>query len=151
MDITERRTPQDGRLWFPLGRGSRSSSLFSPTQYGEKIVIRLLETSAPLSPFADLGIPDDVAESLTDLLSLPQGTAPGDRQRAPEEHDSLQFAVTNCASHRQYGRTPCEDPGSTSSPALTVPRQCQAADVCGVPALDSPASIERHHGGRDSR
>jgi len=49
----------------------RVSSL--PTQYGEKIVIRLLETSAPLSPFADLGIPDDVAESLTDLLSLPQG------------------------------------------------------------------------------
>jgi len=74
MDITERRTPQDGRFMVSVGPRQidlRVSSL--PTQYGEKIVIRLLETSAPLSPFADLGIPDDVAESLTDLLSLPQG------------------------------------------------------------------------------
>jgi len=74
MDITERRTPQDGRFMVSVGPRQidlRVSSL--PTQYGEKVVIRLLETSAPLSPFADLGIPDDVAESLTDLLSLPQG------------------------------------------------------------------------------
>jgi len=74
MDITERRTPQDGRFMVSVGPRQidlRVSSL--PTQYGEKIVIRLLETSAPLSPFADLGIPDDISESLTDLLSLPQG------------------------------------------------------------------------------
>src|SRR5882762_3647463 len=74
MDISERRSPQDGRFMVSVGPRQidlRVSSL--PTQYGEKVVIRLLETSAPLSPFADLGIPDDVAESLTDLLSLPQG------------------------------------------------------------------------------
>jgi len=74
MDITERRTPQDGRFMVSVGPRQidlRVSSL--PTQYGEKIVIRLLETSAPLSPFTELGIPDDVSGSLTDLLSLPQG------------------------------------------------------------------------------
>src|SRR3979411_542954 len=74
MDITERRTPQDGRFMVSVGPRQidlRVSSL--PTQYGEKIVIRLLETSAPLSPFAALVMPDDFAESLTDLLSLPQG------------------------------------------------------------------------------
>jgi type IV pilus assembly protein PilB len=74
MDITERRTPQDGRFMVSVGPRQidlRVSSL--PTQYGEKIVIRLLETSAPLSPFTELGIPVDVSESLTDLLSLPQG------------------------------------------------------------------------------
>jgi type IV pilus assembly protein PilB len=74
MDISERRTPQDGRFMVSLGSRQidlRVSSL--PTQYGEKVVIRLLETSAPLSSFADLGIPDDVSGALTDLLSQPQG------------------------------------------------------------------------------
>jgi type IV pilus assembly protein PilB len=74
MDISERRSPQDGRFMVSLGSRHidlRVSSL--PTQYGEKIVIRLLETSAPLSSFAELGIPDDVSATLTELLSLPQG------------------------------------------------------------------------------
>jgi type IV pilus assembly protein PilB len=74
MDISERRTPQDGRFMVSVGSRQidlRVSSL--PTQYGEKVVIRLLETSAPLSSFADLGIPDDVSGPLMDLLSQPQG------------------------------------------------------------------------------
>jgi type IV pilus assembly protein PilB len=74
MDISERRSPQDGRFMVSLGSRHidlRVSSL--PTQYGEKIVIRLLETSAPLSSFAELGIPDDASATLTELLSLPQG------------------------------------------------------------------------------
>jgi len=44
-----------------------------PTQYGEKVVIRLLETSAPLTGYADLGMPNDVSEGLNELLSTPQG------------------------------------------------------------------------------
>ncbi|MCU1342604.1 MAG: type secretion system protein [Candidatus Acidoferrum typicum] len=74
MDISERRSPQDGRFMITLGTRQidlRVSSL--PTQYGEKVVIRLLETSAPLSSFADLGLPEDISATLTELLSLPQG------------------------------------------------------------------------------
>jgi type IV pilus assembly protein PilB len=74
MDIAERRTPQDGRFMVAIGGRQidlRVSTL--PTQYGEKVVIRLLETSAPLTSYSDLGVPADVAESLSELLSLPQG------------------------------------------------------------------------------
>src|SRR6202049_4908549 len=74
MDISERRAPQDGRFMVSIGPRQidlRVSSL--PTQYGEKVVMRLLETSAPLSSFADLGIPADLSGYLSDLLSLPQG------------------------------------------------------------------------------
>jgi type IV pilus assembly protein PilB len=74
MDISERRSPQDGRFMVSVGpRQSdlRVSSL--PTQYGEKIVIRLLETSAPLTSFTELGMPPDVSESFSELLSMPQG------------------------------------------------------------------------------
>jgi type II secretory ATPase GspE/PulE/Tfp pilus assembly ATPase PilB-like protein len=74
MDISERRAPQDGRFMVSVGSHQidlRVSSL--PTQYGEKVVMRLLETSSPLSSFGALGIPADVSEPLTELLSMPQG------------------------------------------------------------------------------
>ena len=74
MDIGERRAPQDGRFMVAIGPHKidlRVSTL--PTQYGEKVVIRLLETSAPLLSFANLGFPPEITERITNLLTLPQG------------------------------------------------------------------------------
>ena len=74
MDIGERRAPQDGRFMVVLGPHKvdmRVSTL--PTQYGEKIVMRLLETSAPLLNFEKLGFPQDIANRVSQLLSLSQG------------------------------------------------------------------------------
>ena len=44
-----------------------------PTQYGEKVVMRLLEASAPILSFADLGFPPDVADRMRQLIAQPQG------------------------------------------------------------------------------
>jgi type IV pilus assembly protein PilB len=74
MDIAERRAPQDGRFMVAVGQrrvDMRVSTL--PTQYGEKVVMRLLEASAPISSFEDLGFPSYVAEKLRRLISTPQG------------------------------------------------------------------------------
>jgi type IV pilus assembly protein PilB len=74
MDISERRAPQDGRFMVSIGTRQidlRVSTL--PTQYGEKVVIRLLETSSPLTSYTDLGMPCDVSDGLSELLSAPQG------------------------------------------------------------------------------
>jgi type IV pilus assembly protein PilB len=74
MDIGERRAPQDGRFMVAVGQrrvDMRVSTL--PTQYGEKVVMRLLETSAPILSFTDLGFPPDVANRLMQLIGLPQG------------------------------------------------------------------------------
>ena len=74
MDIGERRAPQDGRFMVGVGQrrvDMRVSTL--PTQYGEKVVMRLLEASAPIVSFTDLGFPRDVADRLTQVISLPQG------------------------------------------------------------------------------
>jgi type IV pilus assembly protein PilB len=74
MDIAERRAPQDGRFLVKIaGRriDLRVSTL--PTQYGEKVVMRLLEADAPLQSFATLGIPREIALSLSRILELPQG------------------------------------------------------------------------------
>jgi type IV pilus assembly protein PilB len=74
MDIAERRAPQDGRFLVKIaGRkiDLRVSTL--PTQNGEKVVMRLLEAEAPAQGFATLGIPSGIADSLQQLLRLPQG------------------------------------------------------------------------------
>ena len=75
MNIAERRVPQDGRFLVKiLGRrlDLRVSTL--PTQYGEKVVMRLLETDARAQDFSGLGFPDGMAGRLRQILSLPQGT-----------------------------------------------------------------------------
>jgi type IV pilus assembly protein PilB len=74
MDIAERRSPQDGRFMVSIGERThdlRVSTL--PTQYGEKVVIRLLEGTAPLASFSNLGIPAGIGAGLSDLLEQPQG------------------------------------------------------------------------------
>jgi type IV pilus assembly protein PilB len=74
MDIAERRSPQDGRFMVSIGERThdlRVSTL--PTQYGEKVVIRLLEGTAPLASFSNLGIPEGISAGLTELLEQPQG------------------------------------------------------------------------------
>ncbi|HTQ60706.1 MAG TPA: ATPase, T2SS/T4P/T4SS family [Candidatus Solibacter sp.] len=74
MDIAERRAPQDGRFLVKIsGRrvDLRVSTL--PTQYGEKVVMRLLEGESPLKSFEDLGIPKEIAEALSETVRLPQG------------------------------------------------------------------------------
>jgi type IV pilus assembly protein PilB len=74
MDIGERRAPQDGRFLVKIQRQRldlRVSTL--PTQYGEKVVMRLLEADAPMRDFSALGFPEPIAENLKRMLGLPQG------------------------------------------------------------------------------
>jgi type IV pilus assembly protein PilB len=74
MNIAERRAPQDGRFVVKInGRriDLRVSTL--PTQYGEKVVLRLLESEAPTKEFGALGIPKEMAGALSEILRLPQG------------------------------------------------------------------------------
>jgi type IV pilus assembly protein PilB len=74
MDIAERRKPQDGRIVVRVGKKNidlRISTL--PTHHGEKMVIRLLDPSAPRLRFRDLGMSAKMSETLDRLISRPQG------------------------------------------------------------------------------
>ncbi|HTX14452.1 MAG TPA: ATPase, T2SS/T4P/T4SS family, partial [Candidatus Baltobacteraceae bacterium] len=74
MDIAERRTPQDGRFVVKINERRidlRVSTL--PTQYGEKVVLRLLESESPMKGFDALGIPPEIREGLEEILRMPQG------------------------------------------------------------------------------
>jgi type IV pilus assembly protein PilB len=73
-DIAERRKPQDGRTRLKYeGRriDMRVSTL--PTQFGEKVVIRLLDNSSGPRQLEDLDLSPENFTILHDLLMRPQG------------------------------------------------------------------------------
>ncbi len=74
MDIAQTRRPQDGRARVLVGERQvdlRISTL--PTIYGEKTVIRLLNTSDNPRSLSDLGIRKEDLETLKQIISRPQG------------------------------------------------------------------------------
>jgi len=74
MDIAERRVAQDGRLLARIGRTHydlRVSTL--PTQFGEKITIRLLDPNAARVNFPELGFSPEHSAALGSILKQPQG------------------------------------------------------------------------------
>lgn len=75
IDIAERRRPQDGRINLRVGGRQldlRVSTL--PTIYGEKVVMRLLDTSTALLELEDLGFSPFTLERYKDSYSKPYGT-----------------------------------------------------------------------------
>lgn len=75
MDISERRMPQDGRIKMRLSERRaidfRVNSL--PTQYGEKIVLRILDPTSAQMGIEALGYEDDQKEAYLKTLNQPQG------------------------------------------------------------------------------
>ncbi|EOX4434437.1 GspE/PulE family protein [Vibrio alginolyticus] len=74
LDISEKRLPQDGRFNIKVRGQSidiRMSTL--PTQYGESVVMRLLNQSAGLRPLEESGLPPDLLSRLRRQLARPHG------------------------------------------------------------------------------
>ncbi|BAN24153.1 GspE/PulE family protein [Caballeronia insecticola] len=75
MDIAERRVPQDGRLRLKLPGGRagdyRVNSL--PTLFGEKLVLRRLDTLPPDLSLAALGLDDAQGRVVESAIRAPHG------------------------------------------------------------------------------
>lgn len=74
MDIAEKRRPQDGRIRMKSRDRHidvRASTL--PTDFGEKIVLRILDKSALNLSLESLGMPVDALEKYRQVLSVPYG------------------------------------------------------------------------------
>ena len=75
MDISERRIPQDGRIKLKLSKNKsidfRVNTL--PLQFGEKIVLRILDASSAKLGIDALGYEDDQKTLYMDALARPQG------------------------------------------------------------------------------
>jgi type IV pilus assembly protein PilB len=74
LDIAERRLPQDGRISLNLaGRpiDLRVSTL--PTQFGESVVLRVLDRNAVNMELESLGLPDFIEKYLAEIIQQPNG------------------------------------------------------------------------------
>ena len=74
LNISERRLPQDGQLSFTLGKHCYPMRIaVLPTQYGEKIVIRIIHTDQQQLALEKLGFTDTDLKQLMQALCCSQG------------------------------------------------------------------------------
>jgi type IV pilus assembly protein PilB len=74
LNIAERRIPQDGRIKITIGGRAvdlRVSTL--PTQFGESVVLRVLDQSAVRLDITQLGMPEDVFNGIQEIVKRPNG------------------------------------------------------------------------------
>src|SRR5436309_1967988 len=74
LNISERRLPQDGRITFPMGNrviDLRVSTL--PTQFGESVVLRVLDRTAVNLELESLGFPKYLYDYTIEAIQRPNG------------------------------------------------------------------------------
>jgi type IV pilus assembly protein PilB len=74
LNISERRLPQDGRINYPMGNKTidlRVSTL--PTQFGESVVLRVLDRTAVNLEVESLGLPKFIYDYITEAILRPNG------------------------------------------------------------------------------
>jgi type IV pilus assembly protein PilB len=74
LNIAERRLPQDGRIQLNIGGKQvdlRVSTL--PTQYGESVVLRVLDRTVVNLSLESLGMPTDIFEQTIETIKAPNG------------------------------------------------------------------------------
>lgn len=74
LDIAERRLPQDGRI--KLNHAGRAVDLrisTLPTQFGESVVLRVLDQSAIRLALSQLGLPGTIRSRIEQIIHRPNG------------------------------------------------------------------------------
>lgn len=74
LNIAERRIPQDGRIKTTIsGRAVDLRVSTLPTQFGESVVLRILDKSVVNLDLANLSMQDDIMEGIRELVNRPNG------------------------------------------------------------------------------
>jgi type IV pilus assembly protein PilB len=74
LDISERRLPQDGKISVIVGgRGIDLRVSILPTNHGEKVVIRILDSKSIMQDLEQLGMEPEVMKAFHEQILLPHG------------------------------------------------------------------------------
>ena len=74
LNIADRRLPQDGRIQLPIaGRAIDFRVSTLPTQFGESVVLRVLDRATVSLDLENLGMPEDVFQYFTEDIDKPNG------------------------------------------------------------------------------
>jgi type IV pilus assembly protein PilB len=129
LDITNRRHPQDGRIEFR--RDGVSTDLrvsILPTQFGSRVVMRILDRSVALKSLDDLGFNPRNAKVFRRLISKPYGIILVTGPTGSGKTTTLYAAVNEIKSDFANFMT-CEDPIEYTLPGVN---QSQVDERSGV-------------------
>ncbi len=129
LDISERRLPQDGRIHVMMeGRpiDLRVSTL--PMQFGEKVVIRILDNQNIHVSMEQLGFSTEILEQFTKQVSMPNGIALVTGPTGSGKSTTL-YAALNSVSSIEVNVCTVEDPVEFQLPAVN---QFQVQDKIGL-------------------
>lgn len=74
LDISEKRLPQDGRFNLRFSSHNIDVRLSTmPVQFGESVVMRILDQSEGIRPLKDVGMPQDYMERFRHVITRPHG------------------------------------------------------------------------------
>ena len=74
LDISEKRMPQDGRFNIRVADSSIDVRLSTmPVQYGESVVMRLLDQGSAMLTLEELGMPEDISNLFREQVHSPHG------------------------------------------------------------------------------
>jgi type IV pilus assembly protein PilB len=119
MDIAERRIPQDGRIKLKLSRTRAIDFRVSscPTLYGEKIVMRVLDSDAGVLNIEALGFEDEQKKHYLNALRRPYGmilvTGPTGSGKTVSLYTGLGILNTN-----DRNISTAEDPAEINMPGI---------------------------------
>ncbi|AHE99260.1 type IV-A pilus assembly ATPase PilB [Thioalkalivibrio paradoxus] len=119
MDIAERRIPQDGRIKLKLSRSRAIDFRVSscPTLYGEKIVMRILDSDAAMLSIDVLGFDEEQKKQYLRALSRPYGmilvTGPTGSGKTVSLYTGLGILNTN-----DRNISTAEDPAEINMPGI---------------------------------
>jgi type IV pilus assembly protein PilB len=140
MNIVERRRPQDGQTSLEIdGRALDVRVATTPTIFGEKVTLRLLDKSRPLYRGADLGMPADTQETWTNLVRSPFGMVVCVGPTGSGKTTTLYATLGEINSSERNIMT-IEDPVEYILPSIN---QIQINDAAGVTFADGLRSILR--------
>ncbi len=110
MDIAEKRLPQDGRIGVRVGTkilDLRVSTM--PTSYGEKVVIRILDSANSQIPLDAMGLTSEELLQLEGLVRRPQGIMLVTGPTGSGKTTTL-YAILNRIKSVEQNITTIEDP-----------------------------------------
>jgi MSHA biogenesis protein MshE len=110
LNISEKRLPQDGRFSVRVKDHNVDVRLSTmPIQYGESMVMRLLDQSAGLLELNKLGIPEAMEKRIRQLISRPSGMVLATGPTGSGKTTTL-YAALNHINRAKYKIITVEDP-----------------------------------------
>jgi len=140
MNIVERRRPQDGQIQTEVdGRHLDVRVATAATIFGEKAVLRLLDTSRGQLSLGELGMPKETAHAMGQMIQSPFGMIVCAGPTGSGKTTTL-YAALNAIDDPSRNITTIEDPVEYVVPTIT---QIQVNNQAGVTFAEGLRSILR--------